>query len=140
MRLLKKLVIIKLNGGLGTSMGCRRPKSLIEFRNGLTFLEMTIRQLEAFCFIAFHLLHIYRYFLQTLNKKYECDIPLALMNSFNTDDETEKALRKISPKKLDLLHPIERIILSLIALHMDTYFLSHMTFIVILRLDAFHIF
>ncbi|MRA94306.1 hypothetical protein GH868_30795, partial [Bacillus thuringiensis] len=37
--MLNKLVVLKLNGGLGTSMGCTGPKSLISVRNSLTFLD-----------------------------------------------------------------------------------------------------
>lgn len=44
--LLNKLVVIKLNGGLGTSMGCHGPKSVIAVRNGLTFLDLTVQQIE----------------------------------------------------------------------------------------------
>ena len=43
---LNKLVVVKLNGGLGTSMGCQGPKSLIAVRNDLTFLDLTIQQIE----------------------------------------------------------------------------------------------
>lgn len=43
---LDKLVVLKLNGGLGTSMGCTGPKSLICVRNDLTFLDLTIQQIE----------------------------------------------------------------------------------------------
>lgn len=74
--MLNKLVVVKLNGGLGTSMGCTGPKSIIQVRNDLTFLDLTVKQVEE------------------LNKKYDCDIPLVLMNSFNTDLETNKILRK----------------------------------------------
>lgn len=74
--LLKKLVVVKLNGGLGTSMGCTGPKSLISVRNGLTFLDLTVQQIES------------------LNKKHNTDVPLVLMNSFNTDEDTEMILRK----------------------------------------------
>ena len=73
---LNKLVVVKLNGGLGTSMGCVGPKSLIAVRNGLTFLDLTVQNIEQ------------------LNKKYEVDVPLVLMNSFNTDADTEKVSRK----------------------------------------------
>lgn len=38
--------VVKLNGGLGSSMGCTGPKSGLEVRNGLTFLDMTVRQVE----------------------------------------------------------------------------------------------
>ena len=44
--LLNKLVVVKLNGGLGTSMGCTGPKSLICVRNQLTFLDLTVQQIE----------------------------------------------------------------------------------------------
>ena len=43
---LDKLVVIKLNGGLGTSMGCTGPKSLISLRRDLTFLDMNVQQIE----------------------------------------------------------------------------------------------
>ncbi|XP_043199865.1 UTP--glucose-1-phosphate uridylyltransferase-like isoform X1 [Amphibalanus amphitrite] len=73
---LNKLVVVKLNGGLGTSMGCQGPKSLIAVRNDLTFLDLTIQQIEH------------------LNNTYNCKVPLVLMNSFNTDEDTQKVLRK----------------------------------------------
>jgi len=75
-QMLNKLVVIKLNGGLGTSMGCVGPKSLIAVRNDLTFLDLTVQQIEH------------------LNKTYDTDVPLVLMNSFNTDEDTQKVLRK----------------------------------------------
>lgn len=45
-QMLQKLVVIKLNGGLGTSMGCHGPKSVITVRNDLTFLDLTVQQIE----------------------------------------------------------------------------------------------
>uniref|UniRef100_A0A5S6R4Y6 UTP--glucose-1-phosphate uridylyltransferase n=1 Tax=Trichuris muris TaxID=70415 RepID=A0A5S6R4Y6_TRIMR len=74
--LLNKVIVVKLNGGLGTSMGCKGPKSLIAVRHDLTFLDLTIQQLEC------------------LNTKHGVDIPLVLMNSFNTEEDTKRALRK----------------------------------------------
>uniref|UniRef100_A0A182LZ51 UTP--glucose-1-phosphate uridylyltransferase n=1 Tax=Anopheles culicifacies TaxID=139723 RepID=A0A182LZ51_9DIPT len=74
--MLDKLVVVKLNGGLGTSMGCHGPKSVIPVRNDLTFLDLTVQQIEH------------------LNKKYDAKVPLVLMNSFNTDVDTEKVIRK----------------------------------------------
>ncbi|XP_023239076.1 UTP--glucose-1-phosphate uridylyltransferase-like [Centruroides sculpturatus] len=74
--MLNKLVVVKLNGGLGTSMGCTGPKSIIPVRNDLTFLDLTVQQ------------------IQYLNKTYNADVPLVLMNSFNTEEETQKVLRK----------------------------------------------
>lgn len=44
--MLSKLVVVKLNGGLGTSMGCHGPKSVISVRNNLTFLDLTVQQIE----------------------------------------------------------------------------------------------
>ncbi|EAL47364.2 UDP-glucose pyrophosphorylase, putative [Entamoeba histolytica HM-1:IMSS-B] len=74
--LLKKTCIIKINGGLGTSMGCTGPKSVIEVRNGLTFLDIIILQLKA------------------LYREYGVVVPLVLMNSFSTNVETEKVIKK----------------------------------------------
>ena len=76
--MLDKLVVIKLNGGLGTSMGCSGPKSVIPVRNDLTFLDLTVQQIEY------------------LNKTYDANVPLVLMNSFNTDEDTMKIIRKYS--------------------------------------------
>ena len=42
---LAQTVVIKLNGGLGTSMGMTGPKSLLEVKDGLTFLDITVRQI-----------------------------------------------------------------------------------------------
>lgn len=44
--MLNKLVVVKLNGGLGTSMGCHGPKSVIPVRSDLTFLDLTVQQIE----------------------------------------------------------------------------------------------
>lgn len=45
--LLNKLVVVKLNGGLGTNMGCHGPKSVIPVRSDLTFLDFTVQQIQA---------------------------------------------------------------------------------------------
>jgi len=82
--LLNQLIVIKLNGGLGTSMGCSGPKSVIPVRNDLTFLDLTVQQIEY------------------LNKTYDADVPLVLMNSFNTDEETMKIIRKYSGFKVTI--------------------------------------
>src|SRR3954470_4255839 len=42
---LDRTVVIKLNGGLGTSMGMTRAKSLLEVKDGLTFLDLIARQI-----------------------------------------------------------------------------------------------
>lgn len=82
-QLLDKLVVLKLNGGLGTSMGCVGPKSLISVRNDATFLDLTVQQIEF------------------LNKKHNSNVPLVLMNSFNTHAETERVFFKYE-KRVDL--------------------------------------
>ncbi|KAM7534994.1 hypothetical protein Aperf_G00000099783 [Anoplocephala perfoliata] len=74
---LSRLVVLKLNGGLGTSMNCSGPKSLIPVRNGRTFLEISLSQIEE------------------LNGTYDSNIPFVLMNSFNTHQETEEFLEKM---------------------------------------------
>jgi UTP--glucose-1-phosphate uridylyltransferase len=65
-----RLVIGKLNGGLGTSMGCSGPKSLIKVKDEKTFMDLIVEQ------------------VRQLNAKCNKDIPLLLMNSFYTDKET----------------------------------------------------
>ncbi|VAI20940.1 unnamed protein product [Triticum turgidum subsp. durum] len=82
--LLDKLVVLKLNGGLGTTMGCTGPKSVIEVRNGFTFLDLIVIQIES------------------LNKKYGCSVPLLLMNSFNTHDDTQKIVEKYSNSNIEI--------------------------------------
>lgn len=42
--ILKRLSVVKFNGGLGTTMHCKGPKSLIELRDGLTFLDFALLQ------------------------------------------------------------------------------------------------
>lgn len=53
--MLEKLVVIKLNGGLGTSMGCHGPKSVIPVRSDLTFLDLTVQQIE----VIINNIHLY---------------------------------------------------------------------------------
>ncbi|KAJ4744556.1 UTP--glucose-1-phosphate uridylyltransferase [Rhynchospora pubera] len=83
-KLLDKLVVLKLNGGLGTTMGCTGPKSVIEVRNGFTFLDLIVIQIES------------------LNKKYGCNVPLLLMNSFNTHEDTQKIVEKYSNSNIEI--------------------------------------
>jgi len=73
---LHKTVVIKLNGGLGTTMGLQGPKSLIPVKNGLSFLDITALQI-----LDFNKIHGFR-------------IPLILMNSFRTESESCKTLEK----------------------------------------------
>jgi len=71
---LEHVVAIKLNGGLATTMGLRSPKSLVEARDGKTFLDIIIGQTLA------------------LRRRYDVQLPLLLMDSEATRDETRKAL------------------------------------------------
>jgi UTP--glucose-1-phosphate uridylyltransferase len=71
---LAQSVIIKLNGGLGTSMGMSGPKSLLEVKDGLTFLDVTVHQ------------------IRRLRADTGARLPLVLMNSFATRDASLRAL------------------------------------------------
>ncbi|PPR80924.1 hypothetical protein GOBAR_AA39790 [Gossypium barbadense] len=45
-RLLDKVVVLRLNGDLGTAMGSDGPKSLIEVRHNYNFIELVVIQIE----------------------------------------------------------------------------------------------
>src|ERR1700761_1794776 len=82
---LSKLAVVKLNGGLGTSMGCVGPKSVIEVRDGMSFLDLSVRQIEF------------------LNRTYDVNVPFVLMNSFNTDNDTAAIIKKYEGHNIDIL-------------------------------------
>jgi len=82
---LNKLAVLKLNGGLGTSMGCVGPKSVIEVRDGMSFLDLSVRQIEH------------------LNRTYDVNVPFILMNSFNTNDDTAAIIKKYEGHNIDIL-------------------------------------
>jgi UTP--glucose-1-phosphate uridylyltransferase len=67
---ISELVVIKLNGGLGTSMGMETAKSLLKVRNNSTFLDLILDQVTV------------------LREKYKTPIPLLFMNSFRTHMDT----------------------------------------------------
>jgi UTP--glucose-1-phosphate uridylyltransferase len=71
---LDKAVTIRLNGGLGTSMGMTGPKSLLEVKDGLTFLDIIARQ------------------VLNLRERHGIRLPLILMHSFRTREESLEAL------------------------------------------------
>lgn len=97
-------MVVKLNGGLGTSMGCRGPKSVIQVRNDLTFLDLTVQQIEVSQFLGIcdYCINVELIFLQHLNKKYNVNVPLVLMNSFNTDKDTEQIIRKYKGLQVEI--------------------------------------
>lgn len=63
-------VVIKLNGGLGTSMGLEKAKSLITVKDGMSFLDLILGQ------------------MRVLREKHGKAIPLLFMNSFKTHLDT----------------------------------------------------
>ncbi|MGH3347227.1 MAG: UTP--glucose-1-phosphate uridylyltransferase [Nocardioides sp.] len=83
-----KTAVIKLNGGLATSMGMDRAKSLLCVRRGLSFLDIIARQV----------LH--------LRKQYDATLPLIFMNSFRTSEDSVAALARYGDLPVDGL-PLE---------------------------------
>jgi UTP--glucose-1-phosphate uridylyltransferase len=80
---LRQVAMVKLNGGLGTSMGITGPKSALVVKDGLSFLDVIARQTLA------------------LRKQYGVDLPLILMNSFRTRDESLGILGRYPDLELD---------------------------------------
>lgn len=73
---LQKTVMIKLNGGLGTSMGLEKAKSLLTVKDNLSFLDIIAHQ------------------VMDMRKRYELSLPLLFMNSFNTEADTLDRLNR----------------------------------------------
>jgi UTP--glucose-1-phosphate uridylyltransferase len=80
---LEQAVVLKLNGGLGTSMGMTRAKSLLEVKEGLSFLDVIVRQV----------LHV--------RERHGARVPLLLMNSFATRADTLEALERYPELAVD---------------------------------------
>jgi UTP--glucose-1-phosphate uridylyltransferase/phosphoglucomutase len=74
--LLAQAVVIKLNGGLGTSMGLQKVKSVLEVRPGVNFLDLIVRQ------------------VMSLREASGSRVRLLLMNSFSTSGDTLDYLQK----------------------------------------------
>ena len=85
---LRTTAVIKLNGGLGTSMGMERAKSLLCVRKGMSFLDVIARQV----------LH--------LRRQHDAPLPLMFMNSFRTSSDTMDALARYTDLPVDGL-PLE---------------------------------
>ena len=81
---LDRTAIVKLNGGLGTSMGMTQAKSLLEVKDGLTFLDVAVRQ------------------VLELRRRHGARLPLILMNSFATRDDTLAALERYDGLRADV--------------------------------------
>jgi UTP--glucose-1-phosphate uridylyltransferase len=73
---LDHVAVIKLNGGLATTMGLQQPKSLLEARDGSTFLDIIVGQTLA------------------LRRRYGIGLPLVLMDSETTRGPTLEALER----------------------------------------------
>ena len=73
---LDAVAVLKLNGGLGTSMGLALPKSLVPVRGELTFLDVLARQVLA------------------ARERHGARLPLVLMHSFATRDRTLEHLER----------------------------------------------
>ena len=71
----------------------------------MTFLDLTVRQIEVRnLHNSFQLIRIYQQaFLQYLNDKYKVQVPLILMNSFNTDEDTERIIQKYKGHGLQII-------------------------------------
>ena len=80
---LASTVMIKLNGGLGTSMGMDRAKSLLPVRDGASFLDLIVGQVRA------------------ARSAYGVALPLLFMNSFRTRDDTLAALSRYPDLAVD---------------------------------------
>jgi UDP-N-acetylglucosamine pyrophosphorylase len=85
--LLQQTIVLKLNGGLGTSMGLARAKSLLVVKNGLTFLDFIVRQ------------------VLWARKHYSVPLRFLLMNSFSTSRDTLEFLQRYT--ELGLVAGIE---------------------------------
>ena len=80
---LDQVVVLKLNGGLGTSMGMTKAKSLIEVKRGVSFLDVIVRQ------------------VLDVRSRHGARVPLLLMNSFATRDDTLAALGRYPELAVD---------------------------------------
>ncbi|WP_239111766.1 UTP--glucose-1-phosphate uridylyltransferase [Phycicoccus sonneratiae] len=80
---LGRTVVVKLNGGLGTSMGVQGPKSALEVREGRTFLDVIAEQVLA------------------LRAEHDVAVPLLLMDSFRTRDASLAVLARHPGIELD---------------------------------------
>jgi UTP--glucose-1-phosphate uridylyltransferase len=84
---LERCAVIKLNGGLATTMGLKQPKSLVEVRDGRTFLDIIIAQALA------------------LRQRYGVQLPVLLMDSEATQGDTLRALESHPELRIEGLEP-----------------------------------
>ncbi len=84
---LAHVAVIKLNGGLATTMGLQEPKLLVQAREGRSFLEIIVGQTLA------------------LRRRFGVRLPLVLMNSDATRAATERALGRYPEIEHDPIAP-----------------------------------
>ncbi len=84
---LRHTVVIKLNGGLGTSMGLNRAKSLLHVKPDMSFLDIIIGQIKR------------------IRQDYSAEIPLIFMNSNTTRKDTLQQLQKYPGFAIDGISP-----------------------------------
>lgn len=77
--ILESTVVLKLNGGLGTGMGLHDAKTLLEVKDGKTFLDFTALQVEY------------------LRKNYSSRLRFMLMDSFSTSASTKAFMKEHYP-------------------------------------------
>lgn len=87
---LSRAVVIKLNGGLGTTMGLSGPKSLLPVRSGLSFLDLIARQI------------LWQREQLGADAGAAGGLPLVLMNSFRTREPSLAALARYPDLATDL--------------------------------------
>ena len=80
---LAQTAIIKLNGGLGTSMGLDRAKSLLPVRDGRNFLDLIVAQ------------------VRHARRAYGVRLPLLFMDSFRTREDTLEHLARYPDLAVD---------------------------------------
>jgi UDP-N-acetylglucosamine pyrophosphorylase len=80
--MLARAVVIKLNGGLGTGMGLQGPKSMLDVRDGVNFLDLMVRQ------------------ILDLRRSSGTPLRLLLMNSFSTSGATLAHLQRYRAENL----------------------------------------
>ena len=87
--LLGQVVVVKLNGGLGTGMGLQGPKSLLSVRKGVNFLDLMVRQ------------------TLSLREKSDTKVRLLLMDSFSTSEDTLAHLKRYEEQGLSSADEVE---------------------------------
>jgi len=87
--LLAKTVVIKLNGGLGTSMGLQKAKSLLTVKGDSTFLDIIVDQISY------------------LRKTTGAEVKFLLMNSFSTSEDTLEHLEQYEDRNLAKAEDVE---------------------------------